>query len=142
MLKMPSLTEPVPPEPDIPAAPAPAPQDGPSDHALIRQAQGGDELAFALLVQRHQGRAWRVARNLVGNLEDAADLAQEAFLRVFRNISRFDFEHEFPTWLYRIVTNLAIDHLRKRRPQRSTTLSVGDEDEADLDLPDVEGDTK
>ncbi len=143
MLNTPSLAEPLPVEPDLPDA-APAPVDPvqagePSDHDLIRQAQGGDELAFALLVQRHQGRAWRVARNLVGNPEDAADLAQEAFLRVFRSLDRFDFQHEFPTWLYRIVTNLAIDQLRKRRPHRSTALGVGEDDEVELDLPDEEG---
>ena len=140
MLNLSSLAVPVPLEPDIPdATVAPLAPDGPDDHALIRQAQAGDELAFALLVQRHQGRAWRVARNLVGNAEDAADLAQEAFLRVFRSLDRFDFEHEFPTWLYRIVTNLAIDQLRRSRPHLST--APGDEEEPDLDLPDAEGET-
>jgi len=79
----------------------------------------------------------RVALALVGNKEDARDLAQDAFLRVFRNLERFDFEHEFTTWLYRIVTNLAIDFLRKRRPAMSTTAE--EEEEADLDLADPEG---
>lgn len=104
------------------------------DHALIRRAQAGEEDAFAELVQRHEQRAFRVARNLVPCREDAQDLAQEAFLRVFRNIERFDFKHDFTTWLYRIVTNLGIDHLRKRRPAVSTSSAV-DED-ADFDLPD------
>lgn len=108
------------------------------DHALIRRAQAGDEAAFAQLVREHQGRAWRVAKNLVGSEEDARDLVQEAFLRVFRNLEGFDFEHGFTTWLYRIVTNLAIDHLRKRRTALSTTRT--DEDEGDLDLPDRGGD--
>ena len=97
------------------------------DHALIRRAQAGEEAAFAELVGRHQQRAWRVARNLVPSDEDAQDLAQEAFIRVFRNLHGFDFEHGFTTWLYRIVTNLAIDHLRKRRPTQSTR--GGDADE-------------
>jgi RNA polymerase sigma-70 factor (ECF subfamily) len=107
------------------------------DHALIRRAQQGEEEAFASLVRRHQTRAWRIARNLVASEDDALDLAQEAFLRVFKNLASFDFDHGFTTWLYRIVTNLAIDHLRKRRPSFSTT---GGEDEGDLDLvdPDVE----
>lgn len=104
------------------------------DHALIRRAQSGDEEAFRGLVERHQQRAWRVARNLVASDDDAQDLAQEAFLRVFKNLARFDFEHAFTTWLYRIVTNLAIDHLRKRRPAQSTTRP--DEDEGDFDLVD------
>ncbi len=117
--------------------PLDAPFVGPSDHELIRAAQRGEERAFEELVRRHEERAVRVALALVANREDARDLAQEAFLRVFRNLERFDFEHEFTTWLYRIVTNLAIDHLRKRRPAVSTTAEQ--EEEADLDLADPEG---
>ncbi len=107
------------------------------DHALIRQAQQGGEAAFAALVERHRMRAWRVARGLVGSDEDAQDLVQEAFLRVFRSLASFDFDHGFTTWLYRIVTNLAIDHLRKRRAAISTT--AASEDDGDLDLPDDRG---
>jgi RNA polymerase sigma-70 factor, ECF subfamily len=114
-----------------------APFVGPSDHELIRAAQRGEERAFEELVRRHEERAVRVASALVANREDARDIAQDAFLRVFRNLERFDFEHEFTTWLYRIVTNLAIDHLRKRRPAVSTTAEQ--EEEADLDLADPEG---
>lgn len=114
-----------------------APFVGPSDHELIRGAQRGEERAFEELVRRHEERAVRVAMALVSSREDARDLAQEAFLRVFRNLERFDFEHEFTTWLYRIVTNLAIDHLRKRRPAVSTTAEQ--EEEADLDLADPDG---
>ena len=110
---------------------------GPSDHELIRAAQRGEERAFEELVRRHEERAVRVALALIGNKEDARDLAQDAFLRVFRNLERFDFEHEFTTWLYRIVTNLAIDFLRKRRPAMST--SAEQEEEADLDLADPDG---
>lgn len=110
---------------------------GPTDHELIRAAQRGEEQAFAELVRRHEERAVRVALALIANREDARDLAQEAFLRVFRNLERFDFQHEFTTWLYRIVTNLAIDLLRKRRPAMSTTAEQ--EEEADLDLADPEG---
>lgn len=105
------------------------------DHELIRGAQAGEEECFAALVQRYEKRAWRVARNMVPSDEDAQDLVQEAFLRVFRSLERFDFQHEFATWLYRIVTNLAIDHLRKRRPAVSTT-GLPEEDEGELDLPD------
>lgn len=105
------------------------------DHALIRRAQKGEEAAFEALVHRHQQRAWRVARNLVPTDEDAQDLAQEAFVRVFKSLSAFDFGHAFTTWLYRIVTNLAIDHLRRRRPATSTARN--DEDESDLELVDT-----
>ena len=98
------------------------------DHALVKRAQTGDEDAFARLVDRHQRRAYRVARNLVPTDEDAQDLAQEAFLRVFRHLERFDFGHDFTTWLYRIVTNLCIDFLRKRRSSYSVSGGIGDDD--------------
>jgi len=123
------------PEPDLPEEDEPSP-GSPSDHDLIRRAQEGEEEAFATLVRRHEDRAWRVARGLVANQEDARDLAQEAFLRVFRSLDRFDFRHGFTTWLYRIVTNLAIDHLRRRRPAMST--AAPGEEETDLDLHDDE----
>lgn len=104
------------------------------DHALIRRAQTGDESAFAELVSLYERRAWRVARNMVPGDEDARDLVQEAFLRVFRNLDRFDYKHAFSTWLYRIVSNLSIDHLRRRRRTQST--SSVDEDDAGIDLVD------
>ena len=105
------------------------------DHALIRRALEGDEDAFADLVRRYEKRAKHVARKMVPTDEDAQDLTQEAFLRVFKNLERFDFQHEFSTWLFRIVTNLCIDHLRKRRPTQST--STEDEDgPGQIDLPD------
>ena len=106
-----------------------------TDHECVRRAQRGDQRAFEMLVRRHQVRALRVARNLIADLDEAQDLSQEAFLRVFRSLERFDFEHEFSTWLYRIVTNLAIDHLRRRRVARSTS-AHGDDDGSGLDLVD------
>lgn len=104
------------------------------EHEWIRRAQRGDEAAFARLYGAHERRARRVARNLVPTDEDARDLVQEAFLRVFRHLERFDFRHAFSTWLYRIVTNLAIDHLRRRRPMQSTTST--EEGDPDISLPD------
>ncbi|MEM1452831.1 MAG: sigma-70 family RNA polymerase sigma factor [Planctomycetota bacterium] len=111
------------------------------DHGLLRRAQAGEEEAFGELVARHQARAVRVARNLVPTDEDAQDLAQEAFLRVFRSLDRFDFGHDFTTWLYRIVTNLCIDFLRKRRSSISVSRGREGEDgeEAAFDLEDPSG---
>jgi RNA polymerase sigma-70 factor (ECF subfamily) len=87
------------------------------------------------LLRRYEKRAKHVARKMVPTDEDAQDLTQEAFLRVFKNLERFDFQHDFSTWLFRIVTNLCIDHLRKRRPTQST--STEDEDgPGQIDLPD------
>lgn len=122
-----------------PAAPTqtagPGESAQPGDHELVRRTQAGDHAAFEQLVRRHQTRVLRVARNLVADADEAQDLAQEAFLRVFRSLERFDFEHEFSTWIYRIVTNLAIDHLRRRRGAQSTA-AAGDEDAPDLELID------
>lgn len=106
------------------------------DHAAVRRAQAGEPAAFEELVRRHERGALRVALNLVGRREDAEDLVQEAFLRVFRNLERFDFQYEFSTWLYRIVTNQAIDWLRRRRPAHSTT--AREEDEPEIELPDTQ----
>ncbi len=106
-----------------------------SDHDLIREAQRGAELAFGELVRRYEARAWRVARNMLPNDDDARDLVQDAFLRVFRSLDRFDFAHEFGTWLYRIVTNLAIDQLRKRRPHASSG-ARDDDGMTQFDIPD------
>jgi RNA polymerase sigma-70 factor (ECF subfamily) len=102
---------------------------GDPDHDLVALAQQGQEEAFAGLVRRHQQRAFRVARNLVPSDEDARDLVQEAFLRVFRHLERFDFRYPFTTWLHRIVTNLAIDHLRRRRVPVASGGGDGDEDD-------------
>ena len=115
------------------AQPSPAGAD--AEHDLIRRAQSGDEAAFEALVRNHQQRAFRIARNMVPSDEDARDLAQDAFLRVFKSLDRFDFQYTFATWLHRIVTNLAIDHLRKRR-LIGTTSSSGDDEEADIDIVD------
>lgn len=122
---------------DLTAVPGTEPER--EDHDLIRRAQAGEEEAFAALVKRHERRAIGVARKMVPSDEDAQDLAQEALMRVFRNLDRFDFQHDFTTWLYRIVTNLAIDHLRKRRPAVSTS-GLLDDEETDLDLPDPRDD--
>ena len=92
------------------------------EDALIRAAQGGDLDAFGRLVQSYERKVYWVAYSLVGDKEDAADLSQEAFLRVFRSLDRFQTQYNFYTWLYRIVVNLAIDHLRKRGKQQSVSL--------------------
>jgi len=97
------------------------------EEAWIRRAQAGEEEAFAWLVRTFEVRAFRVARGLIANEEDARDVAQEAFMRVFRSLERFDFGYAFSTWLHRIVTNLAIDHLRKRRIVAKGGLLEGDE---------------
>ncbi len=83
------------------------------DLALVELAQKGDRRAFRKLVERHQRRAFAIAFGLVRDEDDAREIVQEAFLRVYRNLERFKGGSSFFTWLYRIVTNLAIDLMRK-----------------------------
>ncbi len=87
------------------------------DLGLVRRAQNGDDAAFRALVERHQRRAFAVALGLVRSEQDARDIVQEAFLRVHRSLPSFQGASTFFTWLYRIVTNLAIDLVR--RPGRN-----------------------
>lgn len=89
------------------------------DRVLIEAAQGGDRGAFRTLVERHQRRAFSVAFGLVRDESDARDIVQEAFLRVYRGLETFEGSSSFFTWLYRIVTNLSIDLIRK--PGRKAT---------------------
>jgi RNA polymerase sigma-70 factor (ECF subfamily) len=89
------------------------------DRALIESAQRGDRTAFRRLVERHQRRAFAIALGMVRDENDARDLVQEAFLRVYRGLDRFQGGSSFFTWFYRIVTNLAIDFMR--RPGRKET---------------------
>ena len=86
--------------------------------ALIRAAQRGDQDAFALLVRSYDQNVLRIALNLLRSPEDAKDVYQEAFLRVFRNLHNFRFDCSFHTWLYRIVTNICLDMLRKRKVRK------------------------
>jgi len=86
--------------------------------AVIRAVQQGDQDAFEQLVRAYDQSVLRVAMNLLRSSEDARDVYQEAFLRVYRNIHTFRFDCSFHTWLYRIVTNICLDHLRKRKVRR------------------------
>jgi RNA polymerase sigma-70 factor (ECF subfamily) len=85
------------------------------DNALIIRAQQGDRAAFESLVQRYDREVLRLALNMLHSQEDARDVYQEAFLKVYRNLHKFRLDSSFYTWLYRIVTNACLDHLRKRR---------------------------
>jgi RNA polymerase sigma-70 factor (ECF subfamily) len=85
------------------------------ERALVAQAQTGDRAAFEELVRRFDRDVLRLALNLMKRPEDARDVYQEAFLKVYKNLHRFRFECSFYTWLYRIVTNVCLDHLRRRQ---------------------------
>jgi len=86
-----------------------------SDRDLAIQARGGDMLSFETLVSRKTPAVVSLARRVVGNVEDARDVAQMVFLRVWKEIHRYDDKYSLNTWLYRIATNLSIDFLRSAR---------------------------
>jgi RNA polymerase sigma-70 factor (ECF subfamily) len=85
------------------------------ERALVAEAQAGSRAAFEQLVRRYDRDVLRLALNLMKRPEDARDVYQEAFLKVYRNLHRFRFECSFYTWLYRIVTNVCLDQLRRRQ---------------------------
>ncbi len=84
------------------------------DRELIEQARQGDRGAFQMLVEKYQKRVYGIAYGMVFNADDALDVAQEAFIRVHRYLGSFQGSSSFYTWLYRIVVNLCVDHLRHR----------------------------
>ncbi|MGC4092424.1 MAG: sigma-70 family RNA polymerase sigma factor [Polyangiaceae bacterium] len=109
--------------------------DAEIDRALIERAQAGDRDAFRELVERHQRRAFAIAFALVKDEEDAREVVQEAFVRVFRGLGQFHGGSSFFTWLYRIVTNLSIDVIRRparRDTSLDETLEIEESDDAPL----------
>ncbi len=110
------------------------------DTLLIRQAQQGNTAAFEELVRQYDRAVLRLAVHLTGSQEDGQDIYQEVFLRAYINLARFRFECSFYTWIYRIVTNLCLDHLRKKNSRGldvTTTVSPDGEEEEVLNrMPD------
>ena len=110
-----------------------------SDERLVELSLDGDEEAFGILVRRYQRRLAAFLSQLVGDMELARELSQEAFVRAWSALERFDPKYRFSTWLFRIAHNLGIDQLRRRRLQTMPlyrTDSEGDEVEVvvtDLD---------
>jgi RNA polymerase sigma-70 factor (ECF subfamily) len=89
--------------------------DSDEEKLLIQQAQSGDRMAFEELIRRHDREILRLAFHMLGNREEAREVFQETFLKAFRSLNRFRFESSFYTWIYRIATNVGLDHLRKRQ---------------------------
>jgi RNA polymerase sigma-70 factor (ECF subfamily) len=96
-------------------SPGESPRELADDESLVDWAAQGDRDAFGELVRRHQDRAFNLAFQILRNREDALDVAQEAFVKAFGSLAGFKRAASFTTWLHRIVVNLAIDCLRRRR---------------------------
>jgi RNA polymerase sigma-70 factor (ECF subfamily) len=106
------------------------------DSDLIRAAQRGDRVAFESLVRQYDQAVLRLALHLTGSEADAQDIYQEAFLKAYRHIGNFRFECSFYTWIYRIVTNLCLDHLRKRQTRKEDAPVAIDSSGQEIDLLD------
>ena len=104
------------------------------DDELIREAQRGQRTAFDALVRRYDQSVLRLALHMLGNEQDAQDVHQEAFIKAYRHLGNFRFECSFYTWLYRIVTNLCLDQLRRRKSRREDPATVLDASGDEMDL--------
>lgn len=108
----------------------------PSDAAAVAEARAGDANAFCLLVERHSGHVFRLAFRITGTEEDAEDVVQETFLRVYRQLRKFDSRSSFGTWVYRIAANCSLDLIRSRKRRAAPQgLESGDANEPARSLP-------
>ena len=107
------------------------------DLKTIRRCKRGEEAAFAEILSRYRGAIYNLCYRMTRNPEDARDLAQEVFIKVFRLLDRFDENYAFSSWLFRIATNHCIDHLRRNRLRFLALDGVGsDGEEYEVQLPD------
>ena len=106
-----------------------------TEQELVRAAAGGDTEAFERLVRTYENKIYHLALRMCGSADEAADIAQEAFLAAWRGLPSFRGEANFATWLYRLTSNAAIDYLRRQKKQRGD-LSLDDE-ELGLDAVDT-----
>ena len=105
---------------------------------LIRRVQAGETEAFEDLVRAHEKTVYNLALRMTGDAQDAEDMAQEAFLKAYRSLGDFRGESKFSVWLYRIVSNVCLDFLRRRSRRPSVSLTAEDEEgeEQQWDVPD------
>ncbi len=107
--------------------------------AVIRRVQRGDANAFEYLVAAYEKNVYNLALRMTGSPEDAEDMAQEAFLKAYSSLDSFRGDSKFSVWLYRIVSNVCLDFLRRQKKRQSFSLSMEDDDgeETELELPDL-----
>jgi RNA polymerase sigma-70 factor (ECF subfamily) len=113
-------------------APCPSAVDVPDDQALAVRAAAGEREAFGLLVERYQASVFNVCYRLLGERRAAEDLAQDAFVRAYQRLNRFDPARPFGPWIRRLAANVCLNHLEARRPP---ALALDDERDAPLAAP-------
>ena len=109
------------------------------EREIIDRVLSGDTEAFEALVLEHQNKVYSLALRMVGNEEDARDMAQEAFIRAFNFLSGFRGDSKFSVWLYRLTSNICIDFLRSRSKKQTVSMTWTDEDgeeAGELEIPD------
>ena len=104
-------------------------QEADADLSIVQQVQAGDVAAFDRLISKYRERVLGIVYNITSNREDAADLTQDAFIKAFQSIHRFQGQSAFFTWLYRIAVNSALSHMRKHRLRSFFSLEKIDSDE-------------
>lgn len=95
-----------------------------TDNTLVSQALGGKVKSFRILVERYQRGAYLFACGMIGNQDEAFDLSQEAFIRAYKNLNRFNPVYQFKTWFFQILSNLCKNHLRQRASRESVVTST------------------
>jgi RNA polymerase sigma-70 factor (ECF subfamily) len=98
---------------------------------LAKLSRGGDRRAFAELVELYKDKIYHLGYRMLNQKQEAEDVVQETFLRVYMNLEKYDENQKFSTWIYRIATNLCIDRLRKRKPNYSIDADMSDNDGTD-----------
>jgi RNA polymerase sigma factor (sigma-70 family) len=109
-------------------------QEADSDYAVVKKVQAGDVASFDRLILKYRERVFGVIYNLTSNREDAADLTQEAFIKAFQSIHRFQGQASFFTWLYKIAVNNTLTHLRKNRMRRFFSLEKIQDDQTNSEV--------
>lgn len=109
-----------------------------NEHMVISRAKQGDHRAFEVLVTEYEQKVYSLAYHYVGSEQDAMDICQEVFLRVYRFLPQFSGESRFSTWLYRVTSNACKDFLRKKGSRMEVSLSQeGEEEDYTLEVPDL-----
>ena len=117
-------------------------QEADADLSIVKRIQGGEVAAFDQLILKYRERVFGIIYNLTSNREDASDLTQDAFIKAFQSINRFQGHCSFFTWLYRIAVNGALSHLRKNRLRTFFSLEKLHEDGTNAQILDQLTDKK